>query len=61
MENNSINVNIGKDQALRAQRKEITEHLIYKALARRNKDEHNRQILNKMAEEELGDYKLWKT
>ena len=61
IQNDSINLNLDKGQAIRAQRKEITEHLIYKALASRNKDEHNRQILNKMAEGELDDYNLWKT
>ncbi len=50
-----------RKKVLAAQRKEITEHLVYRALARRTKDRHNREILERMASDELEDYNLWKS
>ena len=44
-----------------AQRNEITEHFIYKKLARSEKSAHNRKILNTIAEDELRHYEFWKT
>jgi len=43
----------------RAARNEITEHHIYKKVAQRTKNEHNRQILNQIADQELGHYHHW--
>ncbi len=37
---------------------EITEHHIYKGLARLQKNDHNRQVLNQLAEEEWGHYEI---
>jgi len=45
---------------LRAQRNEITEHLVYRRLARATKDPHNREVLGRIAEDELGHYHFWK-
>ena len=42
------------------QQNEITEYHIYKRLAGRTKDEKNRQILGKIADEEHAHYKFWK-
>jgi ribosome maturation protein Sdo1 len=50
-----------RQKVLAAQRKEITEHLVYKSLSRRTKHVHNKEILNKMASDELEDYDLWKS
>lgn len=43
---------------LRAQRSEITEHLIYSKLALKTKDQKNRRILKKIAEDELKHYSI---
>jgi VIT1/CCC1 family predicted Fe2+/Mn2+ transporter len=45
---------------LDAQRNEITEHFIYKKLAASVKEKNNRDILNKIAEDELKHYQIWK-
>ncbi len=42
------------------QRNEITEHHIYKRLAKRIKDPENRKIINKIADDELHHYTEWK-
>ncbi|HPX73871.1 MAG: VIT family protein [Euryarchaeota archaeon ADurb.BinA087] len=42
------------------QKGEITEYKIYQNLAARIPDLHNRQVLEKMAREELGHYSFWK-
>ena len=44
---------------LKHQKNEITEYEIYKRLARRQKDEHNRQLLMEIAQEELRHYEFW--
>ena len=49
-----------KQIILAAQKAEITEHLIYKRLARTTKDEHNRKVLEKIAEDELRHHDFWK-
>jgi VIT1/CCC1 family predicted Fe2+/Mn2+ transporter len=41
------------------QEAEITEHFVYKAIARREKDAHNRQTLERIAEEERRHYEFW--
>ncbi len=47
-------------QLLVFQRNEITEHLIYTRLAKSIKAPQNQQILEKIAKDELGHYRLWK-
>jgi VIT1/CCC1 family predicted Fe2+/Mn2+ transporter len=42
------------------QRGEITEYHIYRRLAPSVKDSHNREILLRMADEELSHYRIWK-
>ena len=53
LSSNTINV------LLNMQRNEVTEHLIYQNLARRVKDEENRDILLRIADEELRHAKIW--
>jgi len=49
-----------RDQILRAQRTEITEHFVYANLARRAKGEGNRRILRKISEEEKKHADIWR-
>jgi len=42
------------------QRGEITEHHIYNKIAAAQKDPHNREVLNRIAQDELGHYGIWK-
>lgn len=49
-----------QQQLLAFQRNEITEHFIYSKLARAIRSAHNREILEKIANDELGHYRLWK-
>ena len=42
------------------QRGEITEHYIYKKIAAAQKDPHNREVLTRIAQDELGHYGIWK-
>jgi vacuolar iron transporter family protein len=42
------------------QKKEITEHHIYKRLAAAQKDEKNRKILEQISRDELAHYEVWK-
>ena len=42
------------------QRCEITEYHIYGNIAAAQKDPHNREVLTRIAGEELGHYKIWK-
>src|ERR1039458_5005812 len=44
-----------------AQCKEVTEHTIYKELSRLTRDKHNKEVLAKIAADELEDYQLWKS
>ncbi len=43
----------------RAQRTEITEHYIYRRLAGVTRNLHNREVLERIADEELSHYRLW--
>lgn len=43
-----------------AQKNEITEHLFYETLSHSVKDEHNREVLRKISEEEEEHYQFWK-
>jgi VIT1/CCC1 family predicted Fe2+/Mn2+ transporter len=47
--------------ALKAQKAELTEHLIYKKLAQTTADDSNRQILEEIAGEELRHYDMLKS
>jgi vacuolar iron transporter family protein len=49
-----------KREFLKAQRLELTEHLIYSKLAVVSKEAHNQKILFRMAKDELRHYKFWK-
>jgi len=42
------------------QQGEITEHHIYKKIASAQKDPHNREVLERIAQQELGHYAIWK-
>jgi len=42
--------------ALKAQRNEATEYRVYSALAKSTKDKHNREVLDRIAKDELGHY-----
>ncbi len=46
---------------IKAQENEITEHFIYKKLAERLKDENNKKIIERIAQEELNHYQFWKS
>lgn len=53
-------MDFSQNQALlTAQRNEVTEHYVYKNLARRQKDPQNRALLERIAEDELRHAKLW--
>jgi len=47
-------------QLLGYQRNEITEYHIYRRLASAQKSPENREVLEKIAQDELGHYQLWK-
>ncbi len=49
-----------KDDLLKSQKNEITEYLIYKKLAVREKDRRNRVTLQKISSEEHQHYEFWK-
>jgi VIT1/CCC1 family predicted Fe2+/Mn2+ transporter len=54
-------VDSGLIDHLRAlQQGEITEHYIYKKIAAGQKNPHNREVLERIAQQELGHYALWK-
>lgn len=50
-----------KRELIQAQRNEITEYHVYRRLARRQKDSHNRQVLEKIAADEKRHYDFWGT
>lgn len=50
-----------KATILDMQRNEITEYHIYNQIALRTKDEHNKEVLLRIANEELNHYLLWQT
>jgi len=47
-------------QALVFQKNEVTEHHIYSRIAKRTPDPHNREVLERIAQEELRHYAVWK-
>ena len=48
-----------RKQVIQAQRNEVTEYHIYKRLARRAQSENVKQVLEKIANDELRHYKVW--
>ncbi|WP_167605122.1 VIT1/CCC1 transporter family protein [Maribellus sediminis] len=50
-----------RDQIIKAQRAEITEYHIYKRLAKRTKKAANKEVLERIAEDELRHYNIWKS
>jgi len=50
-----------RSQLIKAQRNEITEHYIYKRLARVSKDEANKEVLDRIGEDEKSHYKIWQS
>lgn len=42
------------------QKKEITEHIIYKKLSLKQKPENNKKILERISNDELNHYNIWK-
>jgi VIT1/CCC1 family predicted Fe2+/Mn2+ transporter len=55
----SLDKNI-KNKIRLAQVNEITEYYVYKKLAQSIKDTHNKNILNRIADDELKHYNFWK-
>lgn len=49
-----------KKLLLQFQKQEITGSIIYEKLAKRQKDEHNRNLLNRIANDERGHYSVYK-
>lgn len=50
-----------KSEILKMQKNEITEYYIYNNMSLKMKDEHNRDILKRISNEERAHYDLWKT
>lgn len=48
-----------RSSLLQIQKAELTEHMIYKRLARSVKDENNRKILERIGEDELRHHDFW--
>jgi VIT1/CCC1 family predicted Fe2+/Mn2+ transporter len=48
------------DRLLSFQRTEITEYHVYSRLARRTRDEANRRVIERIAQEEREHYELWR-
>jgi rubrerythrin len=46
-------------RVLISQKAEITEHNIYRKLARATKDTHNRELLLSISNDELRHYRIW--
>lgn len=49
------------EQIKEFQKNEITEYHIYNRLAKKTKNKENREVLEKIANEELAHYRFWKT
>jgi VIT1/CCC1 family predicted Fe2+/Mn2+ transporter len=48
-----------KQRLIAIQEDEITEHHVYEGIARREKDPHNRQTLQRISQEERKHYEFW--
>ncbi len=46
---------------LKMQQNELNESVIYRAIAKFAKGEHNREVLNRLADEEAAHYAIWKS
>lgn len=46
---------------IKLQKHELTDHIIYKKLAEKQKNERNRKILEKISEDEYKHYEFWKS
>ena len=51
---------VTRKQLLSAQRNEISEYHTYTWLARRIRDDRNREVLQRIAKEELGHYEVFR-
>ena len=49
-----------RQELLRAQKTEITEHHVYLNLAKRIKDDHNREVVEQIGQDEKRHYEIWK-
>jgi VIT1/CCC1 family predicted Fe2+/Mn2+ transporter len=49
-----------REQLLKAQKTEITEHLVYAKIAKNIKDENNREIVERIGADEKRHYEIWK-
>jgi len=49
-----------RKQLLKAQRRELTEHLIYENVAKKTKDKKNKKVLEEISKDELGHYNIIK-
>ncbi len=54
------NIDDIRDDLLKAQKNEVTEHIIYRKLAIREQDRRNQVTLEKIAKEEFTHYEFWK-
>jgi len=52
---------VNLDAILKAQKNEITEHIVYNKLADLTNDNHNKKILKGIAKDELRHHNFWKT
>jgi VIT1/CCC1 family predicted Fe2+/Mn2+ transporter len=50
-----------KEAIAKAQRNELTEHIVYRKIASMTKDSHNKNILQSISKDELKHYKYWKS
>jgi len=50
-----------KKKLLTVQRNEITEHIIYEKLSQSVKEQHNKEVLKSISEDELRHYNFWKS
>ena len=50
-----------KEDVLTAQRSEITEHLVYKNLANSMKDQHNKEVLFRISNDEMRHYNFFRS
>jgi VIT1/CCC1 family predicted Fe2+/Mn2+ transporter len=56
-----VNIDSIREDLLKAQKNELTEHAIYQKLALREKDRRNRVTLEKIGREEFSHYQFWKS
>jgi len=49
-----------KKELIHFQRSELTDHYLYRKLAKREKDEHNKKVLEEISKDESAHYQFWK-